>query len=686
MKETKMKKAIVAGALLATVSTSALATVDEIVVTARKKAEDIQSVPVAITAVTSEELKSNLISDTTDLDALTPNVQFMSHDAASQGLLGSIRGVGYAGIEKTSEPTVGVSLDGVFLASLTGADTDLFDVDSVQILRGPQGTMFGRNTVGGVIIINRSKPTGDNSGKVEITFGDNDLEEYRLVQNLPFAGGGIKFTGSKKQNESFIYNTTLGRNLPHLDETRAGVAVDIPLSETTDLYFTWDNYNDNKTNHSSIWTSGPSNAMCLYYQNCSREAASAATNYTTSPELTPSLNTIQGNNAGAVITYDGDGYTLKATSGFQTSEEVYSQASWGLPFDLYAITRSQQFDQYSQEFTVTTDNYVVGAYFLETDGWLKGEAASWYESTQELSSRAIFGEYYWNVDAWEFALGARYTEEEKDFEITNAAGTFNGTFEDDAWTYRATATREVANGIVYGSYSTGFRSGGWNARAKNAETLGPVASEYVTTYELGTKLDLTDKISGAFTVFSSDYEDKQEEIITAGCGFTCTYLRNAGQVSIDGAELELTASLTDTLSARASVGILDATYDEYNYNGTDISDVAEFLFIPEETSSLGVTYAKDDFTATVNYSHMGETWGYVDWAVFDKVNGSPAQNPAYDVVDVNLTWTMDDGYVTLWGKDVGREGGRILKYADTGFGYAALTAREELGITFGITY
>ena len=134
-------------------------TVEEIIVTARKRSESIQDVPVAVSALSVEQVERGNIQRVQDLEKLAPNVEMYDMAFGGGGMSAAIRGLSFDDLEKTFEPTVGTVIDGVFAASNSGTDLDLFDLESVEILRGPQGTIFGRNTIGGVISINRTKPT-----------------------------------------------------------------------------------------------------------------------------------------------------------------------------------------------------------------------------------------------------------------------------------------------------------------------------------------------------------------------------------------------------------------------------------------------------------------------------------------------------------------------------------------------
>ena len=153
--------------------------------------------------------------------------------------------------------------------------------------------------------------------------------------------------------------------------------------------------------------------------------------------------------------------------------------------------------------------------------------------------------------------------------------------------------------MVYLSHSTGFRSGGFNARGSTLQSVGPYNSEEVETIELGLRSELLDnRVVLNLTAFTNDYTDKQEVIVTAAdgsivvegvpqfCGTTCTFVRNAGEVSIDGLEIEGTFRATEALTLRTAIGVLDSGYDKFEYDGQDVAAAAQLNFAPDYTASL----------------------------------------------------------------------------------------------------
>ena len=212
---------------------------EEVVVTARKRAESIQDVPVAVTALSAGQIERGIINSVVDLKKLAPNVELIAQPFAGAALSASIRGVGLDDLEKTFEPTVGVSIDGVFLASTAGANVDLFDIESVEVLRGPQGTLFGRNTVGGVININRTKPTKEFGIKLQATFDEFNRQDFQAMVNIPIGErGGIKIAGRNLQSDAFTDNITRGENPDNRDLQNATVSVLYDFTDNFSAQFT----------------------------------------------------------------------------------------------------------------------------------------------------------------------------------------------------------------------------------------------------------------------------------------------------------------------------------------------------------------------------------------------------------------------------------------------------------------
>ena len=201
--------------------------IEEIVVTARKREESLQDVPLAVTALDSSAIENLHTSTITGIDRLVPNIDLGDNPFTGLGLVAVIRGVGFSDPEKSFEPVVGLSIDGVFLASNTGAAIDAFDLERVEVLRGPQGTLFGRNTVGGVINVTRSRPTGEAGLKLGTRITNHSGREYHAVANLPAIDDVLstKLYAFSKKHDTFAVNLSTGEKDPQKDLLQFGGAI-----------------------------------------------------------------------------------------------------------------------------------------------------------------------------------------------------------------------------------------------------------------------------------------------------------------------------------------------------------------------------------------------------------------------------------------------------------------------------
>ena len=705
-------------------------TLEEIVVTARKRQESIQDVPVAVTALSPGQLERGSITSSLDLAKLAPNVQLHETAIGSESLSASIRGLSYDDIEKSIEPTVGVAIDGVFLASNSGGVFDMFDVESVEVLRGPQGTLFGRNTIGGVISVNRTQPTGEWGGKVEVTSGDENMTDVKAILNMPLgANGGIKIAVKDKQSDSHVYNTTLKMHRPMKDSETFTLSAKYNFTDNTSAQFTYDSYDHNTTAADNVFVATGFLASIGFGDGA---IASEKNDWKTSPQLNPLTATLEGDNYTAKVTHTGENYEIKYIMGIMDYEEEVHESSWGINGVFFPVDRNQEFKQTSHEVQFISDfdgpmNVVAGVYMMEADSYITSGPAVQFTANHSVETTAVFGEINYDLsDVWSLTVGARYTEEDKDLDSRSwVTGSSNvprlsnsrdpslllnaGTpsFNDDNISYRVVLQREFELGMMYASYSTGFRSGGFFNRGSTDSELAPFKSEEVESFELGMRSNPTDNSQLNLTYFMADYSDKQTTIITAGndpvcgkadiptAGVTCSFVRNAGQVSMQGLELEYVLMPTDELTLRATLGTLDTEIDEFDYNGLDISNKAHMLYAPELTAYLGAEHTSDlgGGTLTINagWSYKDDMYTQADWSTYDPATGPETVIESYESLDLSATYLKDMGAgtlkVRLYGTDILEEGNRVSRRYDAGaFAWAELAARRQFGVTVGFEF
>ncbi len=716
--------------------------VEEIIVSARKRSESIQDVPVAVTALSVEQVERGNIQRVQDLEKLSPNVEMYDMAFGGGGMSASIRGLSFDDLEKTFEPTVGTVIDGVFAASNSGTDLDLFDLESVEILRGPQGTLYGRNTIGGVISINRTKPTRDFGVKFKTDLEEDNTSDVKLIVNTPLGdNGGLKVSLRRLQSDNFAFNVTRNEREKMRDLTAASVVVDFDPAENLNVNFTFDNYNDNSQHNLLNITEfyvnklgAPQGVFALLGQgNAGSGALSKENDYMTVYSAEGFYSGIQGNNMTLRVNWDLDDHVLKLISGNNDFAELMDVCSWGSPGAVvtancvFPVVRDQTYEQTSHEIQLVSDkdgplNYVLGFYTIETEANMDSGPVQNFRSVQDAEAWAIFGDLSYDLsDLWTLSLGLRYTEEEKVFNIKTFASYDNkvartptvldldGDFEDENIQHKVVIQRNTDFGMIYLSHSTGFRSGGFNARGTTAESVGPFGSEEVETIELGIRSELLDnRLVLNLTAFTNDYTDKQETIVTPGdgsivvngvpqtCGTTCTFVRNAGEVSIDGLEFEAKYRATERLAFTAAVGLLDAEYDEFINNGVDVSAFAKLKMAPDYTASLSWEYIapvnSGELIFAGTFSSKDDYYGTYDPEVYIFGPGADIITDGESKLDLSLTYnTVTAGGTnmtfTVFGNDILEDGAYIVRPFDAGaFAFGTPQKRQHFGISLGVEF
>ena len=392
---------------------------EEVVVTSRKREESVQDVPIAVTAITSE-LQNGSIRDLKDLEGLVPNVQIRQSMGRAAGHAISIRGIGYSNDEKSFDPAVGVVLDGVAMTVNTGALFDNFDIEKVEIARGPQGTLFGKNTIAGVISVQRSDPTGELGGKVSATVGNFGRSDVKAIFNTPLIEDVLaaKLFVSSLKTDGNIYNVTLDKDVNKQDYMGYGVKFLFTPNDDLEVKLTVEKIDDGSDNgafrnlsgmggnrtialqdgYSGGWEpfnplvsvlTGPNAAdfrQANYKANATNpEINGSACLMKNDPGSTEDTTSAAKENVGQV---DTDAITLQAT--YQVGEnssltyiygyrDTYEEALWpysGSACDFITIDNRNWNDQESHElrFNTSGENYdlVMGVYQMDnsyTQDW-----------------------------------------------------------------------------------------------------------------------------------------------------------------------------------------------------------------------------------------------------------------------------------------------------------------------------
>jgi len=605
--------------------------VEEIVVSARKREESLQEVPVAVTALTGDFLENNFTLNINDLTKYIPNVHFETMQMAGGALSTSIRGISYDQVEKANEPPVGVSVDGVFFASNSGALIDMFDIESVEVLRGPQGTLFGRNTMGGTVNITRTKPSQEFGAKVSLTAGSYDRSDVKVMLTGPLVedklAGKLGYYNLQSDSHTRRYET--GKRDDGMDrEAFVGSLLWTPF-DNLEIQFNADYLEDNSTYPGMLGLTQPGEAFCDNFGVCASSSydIARANGFKYSFGSQPLINEMESQTYSLTANWDVNDFTITSITGYNKLDEFMNVENSGSP-DIngelfFNPVRTQDQRQLSQELRIASDfsgpfNFVAGLYYFEMDYTLDaitnmmGSEIARSIQKQDMNSHAVFGEMTYNLtEKARLTLGGRYSYEEKELEIDNTAGA--GFFcpdpnasalapycrdpkiDFDDTTFRAGIDYRFTEDLMaYFMWSQGFKSGGWVARAQSPTSVLPYDPETLDSYEIGVRSEWFDRrLRVNATVFHMQYDDKQEAIHRQSPETLAveTITVNGSSATIDGVELEIQAFVTPNLVLNAAVGYLNADYDKFlNDDGVDIKDQRLYNFAPEWTINAGANY------------------------------------------------------------------------------------------------
>jgi iron complex outermembrane receptor protein len=641
---------------------------EEVVVTGTKKAsgEQLQKVPIAITAYNEEQLNLLHVRDLQDLSHTMPNVA-MDDIGTFKGIANfTIRGLGINSSIPSIDPTVGVFVDGVYLGTNYGVVFDQFDLAGIEVLRGPQGVLFGRNVTGGAVLINTNDPTREFEGSVRASV-ETGLNKYMMATvSGPLIEDKLlgKLAVYRNDDDGWFKNEFDGNKDFGASETSLvrGAITYLP-SESSELTV--------KYEHGESDGDGPAaqNAALFKPGNSFKFAVDEEGFYDNKWDFV-SAKFITDLGAGVLTNIFG--WRQLENSGLSDIDAT--------PMHSFHSSIALETEQVSNElrYNITFNDRIdvtAGAYYFNQDinyieerSFASGAVIINGGGTQDQTTYGIFTSVDWRLsDSVTLLTGIRYTQEEKEIELANlgssklcsidsvSCSAFDF-IDDESWNNVSPklGVQWFVNDDtqVYASYSKGFRSGGYNMRNTSpTATPGPFDEEEQDSFEVGIKLDALDgRLRLNAAAFHNEVFDMQREVVVPDetAGFIAV-VKNTADATIRGVELELMAAITENLTLGANLGVLDGVYDEvrFDLNGDGVVDGEDKkLDIPrlaEVTGGVNLTwqdtiFAGNSLLARVAYSHR-------DKAPYNDNNTGIL--PATDMVDANLSFTTADQAITV---------------------------------------
>jgi iron complex outermembrane recepter protein len=634
--------------------------VDTIVVTARRREESIQDVPVAVSAFGEADLRALQARTLDNLQGAVPNANIVQGRGSASSVNVFIRGVGQPDALQTFDPGVGIYVDDVYLSRIQGALFSMFDVERIEVLRGPQGTLYGKNTAGGAIKIITFDPSGDQRGAVEVGAGDFGRLETRVMASGDMTNTvSASIAGLWTDSDGYVRDPDTGRR--YNDDGSQALRTKLLVRPSNDLAVT---LAADYTRQRNELTLGNPEAALVQFDlvlgpQVLRPAPTERYNFRTRTSFTEGEGQeLDHWGVSAVVDWDfSDTWALKSISAYRELETSFFIDIDASEFELGDVLVELDQKQTSQELQFQYDNgdniqAIFGLYYLRekvpshqeayADDFLAlaGTPLTFLRTVDDdLKNRsyAAFTHVTWGFATdWSLGAGVRYTDEKKDYFRTTSTfssfpaleGTFAFSDSDSwtAWTPSLSLQRSFGEQLnTYGSVSRGFKSGGFNGRANAPGDVSSFDPEFVWTYELGLKAASADgRMFGNFAVFHSDYKDFQArvaEVVDPDApipNFSFPVL-NAGKLRIQGAEFEGGLRLGRGTRLSTQIGYQDARYREFQddrFGGGDRSD-DEVPFSPRWTARVAAAHTFDlargsSFTVGGDVSYRDDTWLSVD--------------------------------------------------------------------------
>jgi iron complex outermembrane receptor protein len=675
--------------------------IEEVVVTARKREEAIQDVPVAITAVTSETLERSLAANFEEATRLTPGFTVPQSNSSPLALALSMRGSVQTSVLVTMDPSVGVYVDDVYIARTFGIGVDLLDLQDIQVLKGPQGTLFGRNSTAGAMLLNSKNPElGMFNGSIGVT-GGPDNKRLTGIVNVPLLDTlALRVALQDSERDDYVDNRAIGTAQPmkNWDTRIGGRETDtyraklrwVP-TESLDMMLSWDKFSvEDRQAAVQLWRSG-----------FDQPAKPDVTFQNFDPHNSADTETVS-----FIATYSADDWELKFVASDRDWQDMREMDYDG--GDLAGIGRHGTWgreagDQQTYELQLNTSLFdervdlVAGVLHFR-------EFAQYYDYSygfdisavpppgpvggnyveNNVKSMGYYSQATWHInDVSNLTLGVRYTSDKKygdiygdsnstatlrlpswDFSahkaslfnrttgspaaITSPSETFTATNWLASYDYRL--TDEI---MVYAKASTGFRAGGFNGRGARLDAGGnPIVSliydpEELLEYEIGFKGDFLDRrLRWNMAIYTNETTDKQLNVIlnSTDGGPPGTSVANAGEAEAKGFETEFTFLIDENWSIGGSYSYIDAEITKQDQGGVPVaSDYRTVLmFIPENQWTLAANYDREFSTfrlaGTASYSWIDEMFGNDKSAATAQIDsGNLSYEQAKGYVDASTT-------------------------------------------------
>ena len=662
-------------------------------VTSERRVEKLQDVPLAITALDFNELDNRSIKSLADLQYLVPGLTYS--ERRGQGSHLTIRGIGFEVMSIGSDPGVTLHLDGVYLQPISYVTHDLFDLERVEVLRGPQGTLYGRNAIGGSVNLISRAPTDYFLGKGKVSAGNYGYQAFQGIVSGPIAPGRLlgRLSLSTEQRDSFFDNIspgTQGDEAGELDYWSARGQLKYLIADRGDLTLRFNILQDDSVHDPQVWlkdypsfpafqgfdlrTDPPTPVIANFYQLNNVPSAPSLSDQRQYRSNLEEKREIDDQGFSLELNWFFDSATLTTISGINDSKRFQrididgsDLLSW------HTDNATTQSNTFSQEIRLASQNnsqleWIAGLYFFKEEGdtflhiidesvpdLFGGPTFVEVEAEVKSKSAALFGQLtWWPSDQLGLTLGLRHTRDEKESTESILAPNFliadpiTQSLEDD-WDQTTGKVgleyRLQDDSLAYVTVSTGYKTGGMVVLGFQESSYGP---ESVLAYEAGLKTVMLDsRLKLNLAAFLYDYQDLQVRLKSE----LKTSVLNAAKATSKGIELELVAQVSEQLRIDAMLGWMDTRIDEFStvdpiFPDLGVQDLTgnQLNRAPELKGNLGIQYNWSTTSMGQLLVRMDISW--VDEMYFRFFNLERDKNDAFHRTVMRLIW---QGPKQQWG-------------------------------------
>lgn len=693
------------------------AALDDIIVTAQRREQSLQDVPIAITAFDAETLERTNATGIQDIAAKAPGVTLTQFNIGEPQLY--IRGVGTTSDSAASDPSIGISIDEVSIGRAGASALSFVDVERVEILRGPQGTLYGRNASGGALNVYTRRPLMEDSGLLTARFGS--FNEYGVEGNLnhqlgPDAAARLAFRYNT--NDGYAENVPSGRGLEGGTSYGARLSVLNEAGPWTVLASV-DYSNDDMDGHARVpvtASSTPAPFVTLINTLRSgldvRQSFSSADNYQ------------ERTNFGFTgrVEYDADRFGVVSLTSYRNNDYRWRDNLGGLPFPAWPLEvddrASESASQFSQEFRLVSKpdqpiSWVAGVYYFneEIDRNEQfvvrtslpiappsfGGDTSFLQSANNISYAAFGQATVPFADIWELTLGARWTKDDRKVEQVardNEGGAnpppgiplgpggspyrvdADASFDEPTWKI-ALSVEPINNVRVYASYDRGYKAGSFPSTAQTGlQASTPLRSEILDNYELGLKSTILDgRLRFNAAAFRLEYDDLQVYELLG-----LSLVTSNAQAEVNGYEIESAFAVTNNITIGGSYTSLDAKFTSNAQSGALILPYNGNT-LPRSPDSQYTLYADGEWDAFGGIVAARVDYQWTDDFYFDPSNNPEVLSPAHSLVSAYLSWETPSGLkLAVYGKNLGDEEYQTHIIKNVGVGFSVFGAPRSYGV------